>query len=235
MRYILGYFGLMLGLSGLGMLISGQVLGFFLILAAAALIYWLIRVERERRRDRRFGDYGPAIEGYEKHFGAASAALEAKLPQDALDNPALLELLSGEDADRSEAIRTDYDRLRQRFHDWQEDVERMRGQSEAGAIGLPEPFAEHYARLDRELSELLDEVERLEGRAAEARSFGDNPLEETARAALKLEQVASMCRAAFAHAVPAELAVDRHEEERSSSRREASSRKTRSDRSSQPG
>lgn len=208
MRYILGYFALMLGLSGFGMLISGQALGFFLILAAAALIYWIIRLERERRRERRFGDYGPAIEGYEKHFSSASAALAAKLPQDALDNPALLELLSGEDTDHSEAIRADYARLRQRFHDWQEDFERMRGQSEAGAVGLPGPFAEHYARLDRELSELLDEVERLEARAAEARSFGDNPLEEIARAALKLEQATSMCRAAFADAVPAELAAD---------------------------
>jgi len=208
MRYILGYFALILGLSGFELLISGQPLGFLLILAAAALIYWLIKVERERRRERRYGQYGPAIEGYEKHFAAASGALEAKLPQDALDNPALLELLSGEDSERSEAIRAEYAGLRERFHAWQEDFERMREQSEAGAIGLPGPFAEHYERLDRELSELLDEVERLEARAAEAKSFGDNPLEEIARAALKLEQAASVCRAAFADAVPAELAAD---------------------------
>jgi hypothetical protein len=208
MRYILGYFALMLGLSGLGMLIAGQVLGFFLILAAAVLIYWLFKVERERRRERRYGQYGPAIEGYEKHFASASEALEAKLPQDALDNPALLELLSGEDSDRSEAIRAEYARLRERFQAWQEDFERMREQSEAGAIGLPGPFAEHYERLDRELSALLDEVERLEARAAEARGFGDNPLEEIARAALKLEQATSMCRAAFGDAVPPALAAD---------------------------
>jgi hypothetical protein len=208
MRYILGYFALILGLSGLELLIAGEPLGFFLILAAAALIYWLIKVERDRRRERRYGQYGPAIEGYEKHFASASEALEAKLPQDALDNPALLELLSGEDSDRSEAIRAEYARLRERFHAWQEDFERMRQQSEAGAIGLPGPFAEHYERLDRELSELLDEVERLEARAAEARGFGDNPLEEIARAALKLEQATSMCRAAFAGAVPAALAAD---------------------------
>jgi hypothetical protein len=208
MRYILGYFALMLGLSGLGMLIAGNVLGFFLILAAAALIYWIFHLERERRRGQRFGEYGPAIEGYEKHFAATSRALEAKLPQDALDNPALLELLSGEDAERSDAIRADYARLRQRFHAWQEDFERLHEQTEAGAIGLPGPFAEHYARLDRELSELLEEVERLEARAAEAKSFGDNPLEEVARAALKLEQATSLCRAAFGAAVPGELGAE---------------------------
>ena len=84
----------------------------------------------------------------------------------------------------------------------------MREQNEAGAIGLPEPFAERYERLDRELSALLDEVERLEARAAEARGFGDNPLEEIARAALKLEQATSMCRAAFGDAVPPALAAD---------------------------
>src|SRR5215204_5039427 len=162
MRYILVYFALMLGLSGLGMLIAGNFLGFFLILAAAALVYWIFHLERERRRGQRFGEYGPAIEGYEKHFAAMSRVLEAKLPQDALDNPALLELLSGEDAERSDAIRAEYARLRQRFHAWQEDFERMHDQTEAGAIGLPGPFAEHYARLDRELSELLEEVERLE-------------------------------------------------------------------------
>jgi len=60
MRYILGYFALMLGLSGFGMLISGNPLGFLLILAAAALIYWLIKVERDRRRERRYGQYAPA-------------------------------------------------------------------------------------------------------------------------------------------------------------------------------
>jgi hypothetical protein len=208
MRYILGYFALLLGLSGFELLISGQPLGFLLILAAAALIYWLIKVERARRRERRYGQYGPAIEGYEKHFAAASGALEAKLPQDALDSPALLELLSGEDSERSEAIRAEYARLRERFHAWQEDFERMREQSETGAIGLPAPFAEHYERLDRELSELLDEVERLEARAAEARGFGDNPLEEIARAALKLEQANSMCRAAFGDTVPAALGAE---------------------------
>ena len=208
MRYILAYFALMVGLSGLGMLIAGEPLGFLLILVAALLIYWIFRLERERRRDRRYGAYWPAIEGYEKHFSAASEALEAKLPQDALENPALLELLSGEDMEGAEAIRAEYARLRERFHEWREDFERMREQSAAGAIGLPGPFAEHYERLDRELSELLDEVERLEVRAAEARGFGDNPLEELARAALKHEQATALSQSAFAGAVPAQLAAD---------------------------
>jgi hypothetical protein len=84
----------------------------------------------------------------------------------------------------------------------------MQEQREADAVGLPGPFTENYERLDRELSGLLEEVSRLDARAAQAKSFGANPLEEIARAALELEQAASLCRASFAGEVPAELAAD---------------------------
>jgi chromosome segregation ATPase len=205
MRYLLGYFALMLTLSGLGMLASGEILGLFLLVIAAILIYLIMEIQRGRRRARRFGDYGPAIEGYEKRFTAAEKSLESKLPEDALESPALVELMSGEDADSAEAIREEYGRLRQRFVAWQEDFAHMRAQNEAGAIGLPERFAEHYDRLDQQLSELLGEVERLEARAEEAGRASDDPLEEIARAALKLEQATSKCRRAFGDDAPPEL------------------------------
>ena len=41
-----------------------------------------------RRRERRYGGYGAAIEGYELRFADEQKALEAKLPEDELDNPA---------------------------------------------------------------------------------------------------------------------------------------------------
>jgi Flp pilus assembly protein TadB len=63
MRYILSYFALMLGLSGLSLLWAGNAYGFVLVLIAAALIYVLVRMERTRRRERRYGGYGAAIEG----------------------------------------------------------------------------------------------------------------------------------------------------------------------------
>jgi hypothetical protein len=205
MRWILGYFALMLTMSGLGLLMSGEILGFFLLLIAGILIYIIIEITRGRRRAQRFGEYGPAIDGYEKRFTAAEKALEARLPENALDSSALVELLSGEDAATSEAIRDEYETLRKRFVAWQEDFAQMHAQTEAGTIGLPARFAEHYDRLDQQLSDLLADVERLEARAAEAGRAADDPLEEIARAALKLEQATSTCRRAFGDAVPAEL------------------------------
>jgi hypothetical protein len=208
MRYLLGYFALTVGLSGLSLLAAGQALGFPLLLVAAVLIYLIVRIERARRRERRFGDYAGAIEGYERRLAEGAKALEAKLPEEGLDSPALVELLSAyehEDADEADAIREEYLHLRERFVDWQEDFDRMRAQSGAGAIGLPERFAEHYDELDRRLSALGEEVERLEARAAEAGRAAEDPLEEIARAALKLEQVESTCRSSFAGAVPDEL------------------------------
>ena len=208
MRYVLAYFALMIGLSGLGMLISGRPLGFLLVLVALGLVYWIIRLQQERQRDRHYGQYGPAIEGYGREFAAAARELDAELPEDALDSPALVELLSGEDAARAEQIRAEYARLRQRFLEWQREVQRMQEQQEADAVGLPGPFAENYERLDRELSALVEQVARLDARAAQAKSFGENPLEEIARAALELEQAASLCRASFGGEVPAELTAD---------------------------
>jgi hypothetical protein len=205
MRWILGYFALMLLMSGLGMLVSGEILGLFLLVIAGILIYLIFEIQRGRNRARRFGDYGPAIEGYEKRFAAAEKSLEARLPQDALESSALLELMSGEDADTAAVIRAEYDGLRERFVEWQEQFAHMRAQNEAGAIGLPARFAEEYDRLDRQLSDLMAEVERLEKRAQDASRGAEDPLEEIARAALKLEQASSTCRRAFQDKVPAEL------------------------------
>ncbi len=81
MRYILAYFALMLGLSGLSLLWAGNAYGFVLIPISAALIYVLVRMERMRRRERRYGGYGEAIEGYELRFSDEQRALEAKLPR----------------------------------------------------------------------------------------------------------------------------------------------------------
>ena len=53
MRYILAYFALMLGLSGLSLLWAGKAYGFVLVLISALLIYVLARMERTRRRERR--------------------------------------------------------------------------------------------------------------------------------------------------------------------------------------
>jgi hypothetical protein len=88
MRYVLAYFALMLGLSGLSLLWAGEAYGLLLILVAAALIYVLVRMERTRRRERRYGGYGEAIEGYERRFTDAERELEPKLPENALRQPA---------------------------------------------------------------------------------------------------------------------------------------------------
>jgi hypothetical protein len=205
MRWILGYFALMLTMSGLSLLASGEILGLFLLLIAGILIYIIFEIQRARRRARRFGEYGPAIEGYEKRLAAAQASLEAKLPEEPLDSPALVELMSAEGGNTADEIRQEYGRLRERFVEWQEEFARMRAWNEAGAIGLPARFAEQYDDLDRRLSELIAEVERLEARAAEAERASEDPLEEIARAALKLEQAKATCRRAFGDAVPDEL------------------------------
>jgi hypothetical protein len=205
MRYLLAYFALAIGMSGLSLLFAGSALGFFLILVAAGLIYLLVRVERQRRRERRFGEYGPAIEGYEQRFAIAAKSLDEKLPEDALDNAALVELLTAYEDDEGEALRQEYGQLRERFLAWQREFERLHAEHEAGAIGLPARFAEQYDRLDRELPELFAEVERLEARAAEVDRASDDPLDEIARAALKLQEAQASCRRAFRDAVPAEL------------------------------
>jgi hypothetical protein len=206
MRYILGYFALMLAFSGFGALASGKAVGFLLIALALVLVYVIVRLERERRRARRFGDYVDAIDGYDEHFAKSARALEAKLPEDALDSPALVELLSAEAAEEGEAIRSEYARLRERFLAWQREVESMHEQKDAGAIGLPASFAARCEQLDQELTELLEEVTRLEARAADADRVSDNPLEEIARAALKLEEATAVCRRTFGDEVPPELA-----------------------------
>ena len=207
MRYLLAYFALAIGMSGLSLLAAGQALGFFLILVAAALVYLIVRLERERRRAKKFGEFAGAIEGYERRFDAAQASLEEKLPEDALDSPALVELLSAyeHEGDQADAIRDEYQRLRQQFLDWQKEFEHLHAENEAGTIGLPARFAEHYDRLDQQLTELFAGVERLEARASEVGKAADDPLDEIARAALKLEQAKSACRRAFGDAVPVEL------------------------------
>jgi chromosome segregation ATPase len=208
MRYLLAYFALMIGLSGLSLLAAGRALGFVLVLVAAFLIYLLVRDESARRRARRFGGYEDAIEGYEKHFVETEEELEAKLPENALDSPALLELLSvyeHEGTDEADAIRAEYEQLRLRFKEWQEDFERLRARSAEGAIGLPARFAEQYDELDQRLSDLVAEVGHLERRAAETEKAAESPLEEIARAALKLEETRSKCRRRFGVSVPAEL------------------------------
>jgi len=207
MRYILGYFALVFGLGGLELLGTGRPLGLVLVLVAAALVYLIVRMERARRRARRYGSYADAIEGYEKRFAGAERSLDAKLPQDALDSPALLELLSAyeHDTDDADRIRAEYGALRQRFVDWRNEFESMHAQSDAAAIGLPGQFAERYAELDQQLLKLLADVGRLEARAAEVAKATDDPLDQIARAALKLEQAQTACSSAFAGNVPEEL------------------------------
>jgi hypothetical protein len=209
MRYILAYFALMLGLSGLSLLWAGNAYGFVLVLIAAVLIYVLVRMERARRRERRYGGYGEAIKGYEQRFTEAERALESKLPENALDNPALVELLSAyeHDADDAEAIRRLYAQLQQRFSEWREEFDRLHALNEAGAVGLPERFAERYDDLDRQLLQLLADVKRLERRAAEIGRVLEDPLDQIAEGALMLEQAEATCARAFGSKIPDELSA----------------------------
>ncbi len=209
MRYILAYFALMLGLSGLSLLWAGNAYGFILLLVAAALIYILVRMERMRRRERRYGGYGTAIDGYEQRFAEAERTLESKLPENALDSPALVELLSAYeyDADDAEAVRRLYAQLQQRFSEWREEFDRLHALNEAGAIGLPERFAERYDELDRRLTQLLADVRHLEARAAEIDRVLEDPLGQIAEGALMLEQAEATCARAFGGKIPNELAA----------------------------
>jgi hypothetical protein len=209
MRYILAYFALMLGLSGLSLLWAGKAYGFVLLLSAAALIWVLVRMERMRRRERRCGGYGAAIEGYELRFSDEQLALEAKLPQDELDNPAMLELLSAyeNDPDETEAIRRLYEQLGQRFSDWCDEFARLHALNESGAVGLPEKFAERYDALDRQLTHLLDDVKRLEARAVKIGRELEDPLDHIAEGALMLESAEASCARRFGSKIPEELAA----------------------------
>jgi DNA anti-recombination protein RmuC len=209
MRYILAYFALMLFMSGVSLLATGRALGVLLVLIAAILIYILVRMEQARRRERRYGGYDGAIDGYELHFAEAERALEGRLPENELDNPAMLELLSayGEDADDAEAVRELYAQLRRRFREWREEFEGLHEQNESGAFGLPEEFAARYAELDRRLSQLLADVKRLEARADEIRQVTDDPLDKIAEGALKLEQAKATCAHKFGRKIPDALAA----------------------------
>jgi hypothetical protein len=209
MRYILAYFALMLGLSGFGLLWTGNAYGFVLCFIAAVLIYVLVRMEQARRRERRYGGYGTAIDGYELRFADAVEELESKLPADALDNPALVELLSAyeHDADDADAIRMLYAQLQERFAVWREDFARLHELNEAGAVGLPDRFVERYDELDRRLTQLLEDVRQLETRAAAVDRILDDPLGQIAEGALMLEQAEATCARTFGAMVPEELAA----------------------------
>lgn len=208
MRYILAYFALMIGLSGVSLLLAGRAEGILLIIVAAILVYVLVRMEQARRRERRYQGYDAAIDGYEKHFDEAERALEARLPDNALDNPAMVELLSayGSDADDAEAVRELYAQLRRRFSEWCEEFESLHEQNETGAFGLPDEFAQRYADLDRRLSQLLADVRQLEARAADIRDDTEDPLDKIAEGALKLEQAKAKAAHAFGNKIPDAIA-----------------------------
>ena len=208
MRYILAYFALMLGLSGFSLLVAGRIEGFALILIAGILVYILVRMAQARRRERRYGGYDAAIDGYERRFSAAEGELDARLPDDELDSPAMLELLSayGDDADHADALRELYAQLRRRFGDWREEFESLHEQNEAGAFGLPDEFAQRYAELDRRLTQLLADVKHLDARAEKIREATDDPLDKIAEGALRLEQAKANCARAFGTKIPDGLA-----------------------------
>jgi hypothetical protein len=208
MRYILAYFALMLGLSGLSLIWAGRAEGFVFVLIAAILVYILVRMEQARRRERRYGGYDVAIDGYERHFTDAERELEARLPGDALESPAMLELLSGagDDADDAEALRERYAQLQRRFRDWREEFEGLHEQNVTGAFGLPDEFAERYAALDRRLTQLLADVRRLDERAEAVRTETDDPLDKIAEGALRLEQAKAKCARTFGDKLPSAVA-----------------------------
>lgn len=206
MRYILAYFALMIGLSGLSLTWAGRAEGFLLVLVAAILVYVLVRMQQARRRERRYGGYDLAIDGYERHFADAERELEARLPDDALDSPAMLELLSGDDPDDAQAVRERYADLRRRFRDWCAEFESLHEQNATGAFGLPDEFAERYAALDRQLAQLLADVRRLEEQAEKIRSDTDDPLDKIAEGALKLEQAKAKCARTFGNRLPESVA-----------------------------
>ena len=207
MRYILGYFALITGLSGLELIWAGSAYGFVLVVIAAVLIYVLVRMERTRRRERRYGGYGEAIEGYEKRFTDAERSLESKLPENVLDSPALVELLSAyeHDAGQSEAIRREYAQLQQRFKEWRDEFDQLHALNASGAVGLPKEFAQRYDELDHQLTQLLADVKRLDARATEVDRATDDPLDQIAQGALMLEQAKATCAHAFGNKVPDEL------------------------------
>jgi hypothetical protein len=207
-RYILAYFALMLGLSGLSLIWVGRAEGFLLVLIAGILVYILVRMEQARRRERRYGGYDAAIEGYERHFGEAERALEARLPDDALESPAMLELLSGagDDADDAESLRGQYAQLQHRFRDWRQEFASLHEQNVTGAFGLPDEFAERYAELDRRLTQLLADVRSLDERAEVVRDETDDPLARIAEGALKLEEAKAKCARRFGERLPEAVA-----------------------------
>jgi hypothetical protein len=207
MRYILSYFALMIGLSGLSLIWAGRAEGFLLVLVAGILIY-ILRIEPARRRARHFEGYDAAIDGYERHFTDAERELEARLPQDALESPAMLELLSaaGDDADDAQAVREQYAQLQQRFQEWREEFEGLHEQNVTGAFGLPDEFAERYAGLDRRLTRLLADVKQLDERAAAVRTEDEDPLDRIAEGAMKLEQAKARCARTFGDTLPSAVA-----------------------------
>jgi chromosome segregation ATPase len=208
MRYILAYFALMLGLSGLSLIWAGRAEGFALVLIAGILVYVLVRMQRAHRRERRYGGYDIAIDGYERHFAEAKRELETRLPDDALDSPAMLELLSavGDDADDAAAVRERYAQLHRRFAECREEFEGLHEQNETGAFGLPDEFVEQYAALDRRLNQLLADVRRLDEQADGVRSEIDDPLDKIAEGALRLEQAKAKCARTFGNKLPDSVA-----------------------------
>ncbi len=121
----------------------------------------------------------------------------------------MLELLSAyeNDADETEAVRRLYEQLRQRFSDWCDDFARLHALNESGAVGLPEKFAERYDELDRQLSRLLADVERLEARAETMRRELEDPLDHIAEGALMLEKAEASCARRFGSRIPEELSA----------------------------
>ena len=209
MRYILAYFALMLGLSGLSLIWAGRAEGFPLVLIAGILVYVLVRMERARRREQRYGGYDVAIEGYERHFTEAERELETRLPDDVLESPAMVELLSGagDDQGGAEALRDQYAALQHRFSDWRRDFDALHEQNVTGAFGLPDEFAERYAELDRRLTQLVADVGKLDERAAAVRDETDDPLDKIGEGAMKLEQAKAKCARTFGNKVPDAVAA----------------------------
>jgi hypothetical protein len=113
MRFLLSAVALVLSLSGLGLLIAGQPLGFLLILVAAAPVYWLVRLERERPREgpglverpREVSKRGVQLDTDVKRLADRVSAAKSKLDLAAAHYaPSCLQPIEGLDAGAGQAL-----------------------------------------------------------------------------------------------------------------------------------
>lgn len=166
MRYVLVYLALIFGLTGLGLLASGRPLGFLPVLAALALVFWIIRLRQDRERDaaaeaalvqvpnsespREAGRRSAELEGEAKRVTERVSAAKAKLDlASAHYAPACLQPVDGLDAGAGQAL---------------DHARSLIGSGDASLLGEAqgslERAAELAGRIERQLADLEDAAAR---------------------------------------------------------------------------